>query len=205
VDALTTRPEVEMSLATLTFDYPRTGLRARVTSADEQDGRYFELEYTAPPGSPRELVFPHRHASWTERFEVITGRARYRLGREEADLEAGESVELPPGIVHLHPWNAGPEELRVRQRTTLHQPDPRAIRETLEGFAMLAWLDRQGRLDRRGNPSLLQAAVILESMHRHGGSLPGLPVSVQGVLLAALAALGRRRGYRACDPAALAP
>ncbi len=193
-----------MSLSDLTFDDPRTGLRAHVVYADEAHGRHFVLEYTAPPGSPRALVFPHRHAAWTERFEVLAGHARYRLGRTEAELPEGAAVELPPGVVHLHPWNAGTSELRVRQSTTLHRPDPTAIRDTLHGFAMLSWLARKGKVDDRGRPSsLLQGAVILHAMLRHGGSMSGLPVPLQRALVGLLAAWGRRRGYVACDPAAL--
>ena len=193
-----------MSLSTLTFEDPRTGLRAHVVAADEERGRTFVLDYTAPPGSPRALIVPHRHASWTERFEVLAGHARYRVGRTEAELPEGSAVELPPGLVHLHPWNAGATEVRVRQTTTLHRPDPAAIRDTLHGFAMLAWLAREGKVDARGRPSLLQGAVIQAALQRHGGSLPGLPVPLQRALVNALAAWGRRRGYVACDPAALA-
>lgn len=192
-----------MSLSELRFDNVRTGVRAHVVSADEVEGRSFVLEYTAPPGSPRELIVQHRHESWRERFEVLAGHARYRLGRAEADLAEGSAVEFPPGIAHLHPWNAGSTELRVRQTTTLLRPDPAAIRDTLHAFAMMAWLAREGKVDGRGRPSPLQAAVIQQALLRHGGSLAGLPVPLQRVMIDFLAALGRRRGYVACDPAAL--
>lgn len=192
-----------MALAGLTLENPRTGLRAHIVSADEEHGRGFVVEYTLPPGNPRGLVPPHRHASWTERFDVLAGHARYRAGRAEADLAEGATVELPPGLVHAHPWNAGTSELRVRQTTTLLRPDPAAVRDTLQGVAMLFWLAREGKLDGRGRPSPLQAAVIQQTLQRHGNSLPGLPVPLQRLLVDLLATLGRRRGYVACDPAAL--
>ena len=193
-----------MSLSELAFENPHSGTRVRVVSADEEAGRSFVVEYVAAPGNTRAVVFPHRHESWVEHFEVLDGHARYRVAEAEGELSTGETVEVPPQVVHTHPWNAGASELRVRQTTTLLKPDPAAIRDTLHGFAMLAWLAREGRVDERGRPSLLQGAVIQESMQRHGGSLPGLPVPLQRALIRVLAALGRRRGYVACDPAALA-
>lgn len=102
------------------------------------------------------------------------------------------------------PWRgAGPSELRVRQTTTLLRPDPAAVRDTIHAFAMLFWLAREGKMDTHGRPSPLQGAVIQQSVQRHGASLEGLRVPLQRALVNVLAAWGRRRGYVACNPAAL--
>jgi len=192
-----------MQISGLQMHDPRTGLRVHVLHADEAEGRSFELEYSAPPGSPRDLILPHWHQSWSERFEVLSGQGRYRLARREADLHEGDSVELPPGVTHLHPWNTGSAELRVRQTTTLAQPNPASVQETILSFAMLFWLSREGKVDARGMPHPLQAALILQKLQQHGGYLPGLPVAVQTRLINTLAAWGRRRGYVAFNPACM--
>jgi quercetin dioxygenase-like cupin family protein len=195
--------EVTQTIAGLHMHDPRTGIRFHVVRADEAEGRDFVLEYRVPVGGPREVVMPHWHEDWTERFEILAGNARYRVGRTEGELQAGASIELGPGTVHLHPWNVGDTELRVRQTTTLGRPDPAAVRDTLHSFAMLFWLSRQGKVDSRGLPNPLQASLILQALQRHRGYLPGIPVLVQRALIGGLAAVARRRGYAAFDPACL--
>lgn len=188
-----------MHLAGLTLHNPRTGVVARLLDADEQVGGRFTLEYTVPRAEGP-FIDAHLHQHWTEHFEVLAGTACYRLGRADGTLTAGESVTLGPGIPHVHPWNVGAEPLRVRQTSTLHRPDPEAIRDTFRAFAMLSWLTREGKVDARGKPHPLQGALILRGLQRHGGYLAGIPVPVQRVLVGALAALGERRGYVAFDP-----
>lgn len=192
-----------MSLNGTRLHNPMTGLTAHIVDADDPTGSRLVLEYSAPAGSPRRLVDPHIHLGWDERFDVISGRARYRVGKEEADLESGASVTLPAGQVHEHPWNVGEDTLRVRQTSTLHAPDPAAIGDTVRAFAMMFWLIQQGKVDRRGNPNPLQGALILQSLMRHGGYQAGLPPALQRPLIRLLAAVARRRGYVAFDPACL--
>jgi mannose-6-phosphate isomerase-like protein (cupin superfamily) len=196
-----------MPLNGLRLSDPRTGLVAHVLDADDERGRRFTYDYILPPGSPHDVVPRHRHATWTERFEVIEGEGRCRIGNEERALAVGDAVEVPPGIPHDHPWNTGAGTLRVRQTTTLHEPDPEAVRDTFHSFAMVYWLNRQGKAGPNGLPaSPLQGAVIEERLQRHGGtSETPLPLWLQRPLFRALAAFGRRRGYRAFDPAALDP
>lgn len=177
---------------------------ARVVEADEQEGRGFTLEYTVPTGAPKNLIDPHLHQHWEETFEVLSGEARYRLGRAEAGLAAKEIVTLPSGVAHQHPWNVGDEPLRVRQTTSFFFPDRTAARATIEAFAMLSWLTNEGKVDGRGRPGAFQGALILRKLQRHGGFLAGAPIPVQRVLFGALAALAKRRGYVEFDPRCLA-
>jgi quercetin dioxygenase-like cupin family protein len=189
-----------MTLTGITLNNSRTGVVAHVLEADEVEGRSFTLEYTVPAGAPQAFVDRHLHQHWTETFTVLSGEARYRLGRTEGGLSAGTSVTLPEGIAHLHPWNVGEAALHVRQTTTLLRPDPTAIRETVQAFAMLFWLTNQGRVDSRGRPSPLQGALILRTLQRHGGFLAGAPIPLQRLLIGTLAAIAERRGYVAFDP-----
>ena len=62
--------------------------------------------------------------------------------------------------------------------------------ETLFGLA------RDGKVGKRGDPSVLQLAVIFDEFSELGRP-PKPPLAVQRALFAPLAALGRARGYRA--------
>ena len=189
-----------MNYAGLALTNSHTGMAARILDADEEIGRGFTLEYSAPPGSPTALIQPHLHSGWTEEFQVVSGEARYRLGREERSLKAGEGAILPPGVPHLHPWNAGAEPLTVRQTTTFAEPDPEAIGDTIRAFAMLFWLANEGKVDAHGRPDPLQGALILRTLHRHGGYQASPPVPIQRLLVAVLARIAERRGKVAFDP-----
>jgi mannose-6-phosphate isomerase-like protein (cupin superfamily) len=184
-----------MTLVGLRMDDPRTGLVVHVTSADEEHGTGYEIEYALPAGSGSDAFPAHWHRNWNERFEVLTGSSRYRLGNRTMELAEGESVELPAGITHVHPWNSGPVELRVRQTSVLLEASPAAVRDTILSVAMLLWLSREGLVDARGMPSLLRAAPILRRLQRGGGYLPVLPAAAQEILGDILARLGSRKGY----------
>ena len=56
-------------------------------------------------------------------------------------------------------------------------------------------LARDGRLDRRGRPTPLQMAALLQEF-RHELQMPWLADPLQRALLGALAAIAVRRGYR---------
>lgn len=187
-----------MNLPGLTLHNTRTGMVARVLEADET-GRHFTLEYTLPAGLGPSID-AHLHQHWSESFEILSGTARYRLGGAVHTLAAGESVSLPTNTPHVHPWNVGKEQLRVRQTTTLLRPSPEAIQDTFRAFAMLYWLTNEGKVDAKGKLHPLQGALILRTLQRHGGFLAGTPIPVQRALVGLLAVLGERRGYLEFDP-----
>ena len=180
----------------------RTGLVVEVMQADEDRGASFELEYVVPASHKRPFVDEHLHLSWMEEFVVVAGRARYKLGGTERALAAGESVTAPEGVPHVHPWNAGGGELRVHQTSHLRLPDPMAIRETIDAFAMLFWLSKQGKTNAAGRPNLLQGTLILQRLQRHGGYLARPSIPAQRALVRVLARIARRLGYVEYDPRA---
>jgi quercetin dioxygenase-like cupin family protein len=72
---------------------------------------------------PGHRAIEHVHPEMEERFEVLEGRAAFRLGGEGgAELEAGpgEVVVVPPGTCHLA-WNPteSPVRLRIEMRPGL--------------------------------------------------------------------------------------
>jgi mannose-6-phosphate isomerase-like protein (cupin superfamily) len=54
----------------------------------------------------------HYHARAEEIYYITHGSGRIRLGAEERDVESGDAIAIPPGVVHKL-WNTGSETLRL--------------------------------------------------------------------------------------------
>jgi quercetin dioxygenase-like cupin family protein len=137
----------------------------------------------APGGSPPPKHF-HPHQS--ERFEVLEGTLRARVGGELHELGAGETLDVPAGAVHQM-WNDGEAPARATWRT---EPAGR----TAEWFVELDGLRRSGRVGRDGMPGPLAFGAYLTE---YGDviRLAGPQPVVRGALRV-LGAIGRLRGYR---------
>ncbi|MFL6141982.1 MAG: cupin domain-containing protein [Labedaea sp.] len=144
-----------------------------------------ELEATYLPSRHRPPK--HWHPSQDEHFEVLEGSVEVRVDGVQRTLAAGERIDIPSGAVHQF-GNPGPAPARVRWQI---RPGGR----TEHWFRGIDTLHRQGRVGRDGTPSILAFAVLLaEYRDVFRLSTPAAPV-VRAVL-AALAVLGRLRGYR---------
>jgi mannose-6-phosphate isomerase-like protein (cupin superfamily) len=66
-------------------------------------------EATVPPGADTE---EHYHEVSEEIYLFTSGAGRIRLGDEETDVVAGDTVVIPPGSRHKL-WNTGTEPLRL--------------------------------------------------------------------------------------------
>lgn len=174
---------------------PVTGTELVTTEVDEEHGRRLVAEYEIQPRRPRD-DFRHVHRTWTETFEIMAGDSRFELDGEEFRAGAGDVIELPPNIPHLHPWNVGSGVLRMRQVALLDPPSPDALRTVGCGFVTLYGMAQEGKVDERGHAPFLQTASTLRSFQAHGIFLAGLPVPVQKVLFGAVAAFGRLLGVR---------
>ena len=64
-------------------------------------------EATVPPGARTER---HLHRRSEEIYHFTAGAGRMRLGDDEADVRAGDTVVVPPGVRHKL-WNPGGEPL----------------------------------------------------------------------------------------------
>ena len=176
------------------------GQRARIlTLPSETAGRSFVLEYINKPFAGQFALPPHFHPAWTETFDILAGHARCRIGGEEHDVPAGESVVMPPGAVHVHPWSASDKPLRVRHTAVADPVDERGLAAALQTILTIFWLASQGRVNRRGAPNLLQLAVLAETT-MPATFVPGPPMAVQRVAIKLLAAVGRSLGYRVTYP-----
>src|SRR3954447_12701093 len=69
-----------------------------VKTGEETGGELLEMEasYTGEAGMPPE----HLHPKQSERFEVLEGSMRTKIGDEERVYEAGEVFEVPAGTPH---------------------------------------------------------------------------------------------------------
>ena len=168
------------------FENAPMGQRARLlTLPGETGGRSFVLEYVNRPRTGRYAVPAHVHPCVAERFEVLAGRARYRIGGEERSAEPGASLVFPPGVVHIHPWSDSDEELHVRQTAEAEPPDLAGLMASLQ-----AAISDQERDDQEGHD-------VGDLDHRVDGRAGGVLVGVAdgvagdrgGVGLGALAAV----------------
>jgi quercetin dioxygenase-like cupin family protein len=166
-------------------DNPVTGecLIFHATSADT-GGAFVRFETVVRPGGA--VAAAHVHPYQTERFDVLTGTLGVTSGRHTAELGAGESVEIEPGVPHTF-WNAGDDELRF-----LAEVSPALQFESLieTMFALAA----DGKTNRKGMPNPFRLAVIAQH-HFDVVRLPLVPGALQKAALACGAPLGRLLGY----------
>jgi mannose-6-phosphate isomerase-like protein (cupin superfamily) len=161
----------------------------------ETDGRAVAVEYRLKPNTGRDFTPPHRHRIYTERFDILAGRAAYVCGDEERTAEAGETVVIPLDTTHVHPWSVGDEELVVRQTTEATRPDKEALDAAMLGVETTFGLAREGKVDANGRANPLQMAILFNALLPNS-YLPNIPLPAQRIMFGALAGLGRLLGYR---------
>lgn len=155
----------------------------RETGADT-GGELLRFDLTMAPGGS--LPMAHVHPRQEERFIVVSGRVRFRIGGEERVAGVGETVVAPPGTAHTF-QNDGDEEARL---TIEFRPALKT--ETL--LRTVFGLAKDGKSNERGMPGFLQSALLARE---YDTFLPGLPIWLQKAGLLALAPMARALGYRA--------
>ena len=154
------------------------------------------LEYINRPFAGEHAVPGHVHTSIHETFEVLQGRAKYRLGSDTKTAKAGETIVMPAMVPHVHPWSDSEEELRVRQVATADPPDLPGLNAGIQAAITIQGLAKAGRVNSKGLPNLLQLAVIVETT-MPATYLEGLPIPLQRMLFGTLGTVGRLAGYKA--------
>ena len=156
------------------------------------DGReVLQVEAWVDPGGG--VLIPHVHPVMEERFKVLSGEVTVLVGRKRVRATAGDEAVVAPGVRHGY-RNTGAEEAHLICDAS---PPAAELQEFLEDAAAL---NRAGKFTKRGIPrslsGLLQGAVML---HHYRDmvvfSMP--PPALQRPIIARLARLGERRGYRA--------
>ncbi|HLO14218.1 MAG TPA: cupin domain-containing protein [Anaerolineales bacterium] len=157
------------------------------TEQDKGGGLLSFMHFMSPRKRPH---FPeHVHLNQEEQFEILVGRARYRLDGGERMAHTGEVVIVPPGVRHINCWNPGPEELQMR-----HSLHPALGAEVF--FETIFTLAMNGKTNAKGEVNLLQLAVIDRAIESETFN-SGIPISLQRWALPILAVVGNLLGYRA--------
>jgi quercetin dioxygenase-like cupin family protein len=167
-----------------TLENPVTGERFTFThTAASTDGELLAFDFALRPGGA--VPIPHVHPIQTERFEVLEGRMRFRIGLRTLLAGPGDVVEVAPGVAHSFA-NAGPDEarLRVEVRPAL------AMEEMLAEVVAMA---QAGRMTRRGLPRNPIDLALLARAYDREAHAPLLGVGVQRLLLAPLVLAARLR------------
>ena len=160
-----------------TLENPITGERFTFTqTAASTGGELLAFDFALRPGGA--VPLPHVHPIQTERFEVVAGRMRFRIGLRTRLAGPGDVVEVAPGVVHSFA-NAGDEEARLRVEVR-----PALAMEQM--FAEVVAMARAGRMTRRGLPRNPLELALLARKYDQEAHAPLLSVGVQRLLLAPL-------------------
>ena len=148
-----------------------------------REGENLVVDVRVQPGGD---VPPHFHPAQEERFAVLEGRVRFKVGGRKVIAGPGDELVAPPRVKHsFKNIGDGEARLRVNVRPALK------LQEFLEGAAALA---REGAYTRRGIPRSLRGAVRMAEFierHRDGTVICSPPPAVQRILLAPLLRFSR--------------
>ena len=170
-----------------TYTNPISGDTLRfVQTGDETGGEVLEVEVTYLPAHARPVA--HFHPRQAEHFDVLTGSIMVSLDGQVREVPAGETIDVPAGIVHSM-WNAGSGPVKMRWET-------RPALQTQQFFETIWGLGQDGKLGPKGSPNLLQAAVLMRT-YADVFRPASPPPAIQGVLFGVLAPVGRWLGYPA--------
>lgn len=170
-----------MAESTRTLDLRTVfGVQARITApAEASGGEFVEMECVLDPGRGTD---PHSHPRQEERYEVVDGRLEvYRDGTWHT-VTAGQSFDVPPGVVHAF-RNASSSQVRFVNR---HTP-ALAFQKHLETVDRLV---RQGKVRGLKDPRSVMHLCMSAVLHE-----PDVPVRPPQWVIKTMAFLGRRLGY----------
>jgi quercetin dioxygenase-like cupin family protein len=170
-----------------TIANPVTGERFTFTHVRED---LLAFDFALAPGG--KVPIAHVHPVQTERFEVVSGSVRFRIGFRSFVARPGDVVEAPPGVAHGF-GNAGDGEARMRVEV-------RPALAMADMFEEVVELARAGGMTKRGLPRNLLTLAALARRYDREAHAPGLTVPLQRILLAPLVWLSRQRfEHRAAD------
>jgi mannose-6-phosphate isomerase-like protein (cupin superfamily) len=168
-----------------TLENPVSGERITFTrTAADTGGELLAFDMTLSPDG--NVPGTHVHPEQEERFEIVSGTMKFRLGFKKVVAGPGEVVVVPAGARHRFD-NAGdePVEVRVEVRPALK------MEELFEHTVALA---REGKTTRKGMPKPVHLALFVREYAREVRA-PFPPPAVVRALMAPLSWYGRRRGH----------
>lgn len=188
-----------MAIRGQVLDNPVSGERItfRETSADT-GGEVLVIDLLLRPDG--HVPGAHVHPFQEERFEVVDGTLRFRMGMKSITARAGDTVVVPPGTVHrFENGSEGPARVHVEVRPALR------MEELFETTVALA---TEGRTTTGGMPHPLDLALFMREFEAEVRA-PLVPVALVRAATAPLAWLARRRDldrrYRRSAPRAPHP
>jgi mannose-6-phosphate isomerase-like protein (cupin superfamily) len=160
-----------------TLENPVTGERFTFTdTASTTDGELLAFDLALGVGGS--VPIPHVHPIQTERFEVVEGRMRFRVGLRTRIAEPGDVVEVAPGVMHSFA-NAGDREAHVRVEVRPALAMEQMLAEVVE-------MAEAGQMTRRGLPRRLRDLAVLARKYDQEAHAPFMSVGMQRLLLAPL-------------------
>jgi quercetin dioxygenase-like cupin family protein len=170
----------------LIVDNPVSGERfVFTTTAEDTGGELLVFELEVPPGG--RVPGGHVHPAQEERFEVTSGRMRFKKGLRWVTAESGDEVIVPAGTSHRFA-NAGERTARVRVEV-------RPALRMEELFETVAALAREGHTFPSGMPRPLELAMFMREFEPEVEA-PVVPGLVRAVM-SPLVWIARRRGLQA--------
>jgi quercetin dioxygenase-like cupin family protein len=157
-------------------------------SGEQNGGALLCFDLFLPPGA--HVPARHVHPIQQEKFTVVEGTMRFRVGRRTMLAHAGDTVLVPPGMAH---WFGN-----VGKGTSHALVEARPALRLEEMFESAAAMGRDGLIPGTRLPRPPDLALFLMEFQREL-AVPDLPASLVRAVLAPLAWLGRRRS-RAAGP-----
>ncbi len=153
------------------------------TAADTA-GELLEFELALSPDG--HVPGAHVHPEQEERFHVLEGTMKFRMGLRRIVAEAGDTVVVPAGRVHRFA-NGGDSTARCRVEVVPALDMEQLLETTVE-------LALEGNVTRKGMPKPLHLALFVRRFAREVRA-PFPPAWMVRALMAPLAALASRRGH----------
>lgn len=165
------------------IENPLSGERITITKRPRITGDALTWELMLAPGG--RVPSGHSHPEQEERFTVLDGAMRFRIGRRRLLARPGDVIVVPPGTVHYFA-NPGPVPAHVVVVST----PALATEAMLETAAALA---RDQQATGRTLPRPLDLALFMCDFEREVRA-PYLPASLVRAVLRPLRGLARSLG-----------
>ena len=162
--------------------------RQRITflkTARDTFGEILRFELCMAPGG---FMNRHMHPTQQERVEVVSGTVRFRVRGLERNLTSGQDLVVNRGEAHeVHNQSGADAVLVIEVRPAL---------KTERGLEIIFGLAIEGKTNQYGRPKNVLQRGIIAYEYMNEVALPGIPLVVQRIMVAPLAALGQLLGYR---------
>jgi len=153
-------------------------------TAADTDGEKLEFELALSPDG--HVPGAHVHPEQEERFHVLEGTMKFRMGLRRITAQAGDTVVVPAGRVHRFA-NGADSTARCRVEVVPALDMEQLLETTVE-------LALEGNVTRKGMPKPLHLALFVRRFAREVRA-PFPPAWAVRALMAPLAALASRRGH----------